>query len=273
MNSITSSTQYTDSKLNISLKPVKYAFGLILAGCVVMFLILHLGLTWLYGRADETWVRIGVAAVMLIVAVICQRWLFKVGTGKALLTLGYRYAHLRAILAAAIISVVMLAYFPVFTAITDVPVSLKSNWLWILLGIIAVQGLGEETLFRGYVFGNLRKLGISFQRAGFISMAIFAVVHLVLFTQNPFIVGFLGTLVAVTYAFPMAYLYERGNNTIWAPALLHVTSSAVRLVDVPEASYMTVVSVWIAMQIVTPFLVFAFLGNLLKQQDTRERVR
>jgi hypothetical protein len=32
------------------------------------------------------------------------------------------------------------------------------------MGIITVQGFGEETLFRGYVFGNLRKTGIPFRR-------------------------------------------------------------------------------------------------------------
>lgn len=55
------------------------------------------------------------------------------------------------------------------------------------------------------------------QQAGFISMVIFAAVHLLLFIGNPFFMGFLGTLIAITSAFPMAYLLERGNNTIWAP--------------------------------------------------------
>jgi hypothetical protein len=68
--------------------------------------------------------------------------------------------------------------------------------------------------------------------------------------------------------FPMAYLYERGINTIWAPALLHVTSSAVRLMDILEASCVTAVSAWLGIQFITPFLVYAFLGNLLKHQDS-----
>jgi hypothetical protein len=97
-------------------------------------------------------------------------------------------------------------------------------------------------------------------------MAIFAAVHLFLFVQNPFIIGLLGTLVAVVAAFPMAYLFERGRNTIWAPVIPHVAVHAIRLVDIPEASYMTVVIVWLVLQLAIPFLVFALRGNLLKPQ-------
>ena len=135
-----------------------------------------------------------------------------------------------------------------------------------MLSIVILNGLGEETLFRGYVFGSLRKVGFSFARAGLISMVVFAAVHLFLFVQNPFIVGLLGTLVAVAAAFPMAYLFERGHNTIWAPVLLHVSAHAIRLVDIPDASHMTAVTVWLVLQLTIPFLVFAFRGNLLRPQ-------
>ena len=98
-------------------------------------------------------------------------------------------------------------------------------------------------------------------------MLIFAAVHLFLFIGNPFFVGFLGTLVAIAAAFPMAHLFERGNNTIWAPVLLHVGTHAIRLVDISEPHYLTAVGIWLAMQIGMVFLVYAFLGNLLKPQN------
>jgi membrane protease YdiL (CAAX protease family) len=247
-------------------KPARRAIGLILGGCAVMFLILQGGLTWLTGKIDATWLALVLTAVMLITAIIGERWLFRVNTGQALLALGYGRPNPRAILAAVIIACLMLAFLPVFTLVTSMPFSLKSDWLWVLLSIVVLNGLGEETLFRGYVFGNLRKVGFSFTRAGFISMAIFAAVHLFLFVQNPFIIGLLGTLVAVVAAFPMAYLFERGRNTIWAPVIPHVAVHAIRLVDIPEASYMTVVIVWLVLQLAIPFLVFALRGNLLKPQ-------
>jgi hypothetical protein len=98
-------------------------------------------------------------------------------------------------------------------------------------------------------------------------MVIFAAVHLLLFIGNPFFVGFLGTLIAVASAFPMAYLFERGHNTIWAPVALHVATHTIRLVDIPEPHYLTAVGIWLALQIGMMFLVYLFLGNLLKPQQ------
>lgn len=98
-------------------------------------------------------------------------------------------------------------------------------------------------------------------------MIIFAAVHLLLFIGNPFIVGLLGTLIAIASAFPMAYLFKRGNNTIWAPAILHVGTHMIRLVDIAETHYLTAVGIWLAMQIGMVFLVYAFLGNLLKFEE------
>jgi membrane protease YdiL (CAAX protease family) len=171
-----------------------------------------------------------------------------------------------AVLVSLIVGAVLLLFFPVFSLITEVPIRLKSDWLWILVGATALNGIAEETLFRGFVFGGLRRAGHPFRNAGTISLLIFAAVHLFLFIQGPFIVGVLGTLVAVVAAFPMAFLFERGNNTIWAPMMLHVTAHAIRLVDIPAAHFMLAVSAWSFLQIGMPFLVFAFRITLLKPQ-------
>jgi membrane protease YdiL (CAAX protease family) len=159
----------------------------------------------------------------------------------------------------------MLLFFPVLSLVSGVRLSLKSDWLWTLTGIIAFNGLAEETLFRGYVFGNLRRVN-SFLRAGFLSLILFAAVHLYLFVGNPFAIALTATLVAVSAAYPMAYLFERGRNTLWAPVVLHVATHAIRLVDIPEALYMTAVLAWLVMQIGLPLLVFAFY-KYLRDQD------
>jgi hypothetical protein len=65
----------------------------------------------------------------------------------------------------------------------------------------------------------------------------------------------------------MAYLFERGHNTIWAPVVLHVGTNAIRLVDIAEQSYLTAVGIRLAMQIGMVFLVYAFQGNLLRPQE------
>jgi hypothetical protein len=45
-----------------------------------------------------------------------------------------------------------------------------------------------------------------------------------------------------------------------------VAAHAIRLVDMPGASYMTVVTVWLVLQLAIPFLVFALRGSLMKPQ-------
>lgn len=238
----------------------------ILIGCALMFGILQLGVTWLAALLDQTWAALIVTMIMVLVAVLFERQAFKHNAVQGLRVIGYGRPNPRAILVAVIIGLIMLAFFPIFSLITGAQISLKTDWLWILVGAIALNGIGEETLFRGFVFGGLRReAGLSFRQAGFISMAIFASVHLLLFIGNPFFVGFLGTLVAVAAAFPMAHLFERGNNTIWAPVVLHVATHTIRLVDISEPQYLTAVGIWLLLQIGMVFLVYAFLNNLLKQ--------
>jgi hypothetical protein len=101
-----------------------------------------------------------------------------------------------------------------------------------------------------------------------ISLVIFGAVHLFLFTANPPVIAILATLLAVSAAFPFAFLYERAGNTIWAGVMLHVAAHAFRLVSVPDAQMMTLASVWIVLQFGAVFAVFAFRNNLLKAVRT-----
>jgi hypothetical protein len=63
----------------------------------------------------------------------------------------------------------------------------------------------------------------------------------------------------------MAYLYEHGRATIWAPALLHASIDSFRVVNVaPEAT--TTFSVFvIVLALLVPLLVFP-LGRLLPRK-------
>ena len=247
------------------------AIPTILIGCAMMFVILELGVTALAALLDQTWAALIVTAIMVLVAVLFERQAFKHSAAEGLQVIGFGRPNPRAVLVAAIIGLVMLAFFPTFSLLTGAHINLKPNWLWILVGAIVLNGIGEETLFRGYVFGGLRReAGMSFRQAGFISMIIFAAVHLLLFVGNPFFVGFLGTLIAVSAAFPMAYLFERGNSTIWAPVVLHVATHAIRFVNISEPHYLAAVAVWLVLQIGMVFLVFLFLNNLLKPQAAEQ---
>ena len=102
-------------------------------------------------------------------------------------------------------------------------------------GLFAQAGIAEEVLFRGYLFGHLRR-GRSFWRAALLSMLPFVAVHLLLFATMPWPIAAAALLLAVIVAFPLARLYELGGATIWAPALLHfVIQGTVKIVVFPEA--------------------------------------
>ena len=240
----------------------------IVFGAAVMYVVLQGGLTLLTGRIDQTLAAIAVAAAMMVVAFLIERWSFGRDIPHAFVALGLSRPRRAAMAVSLAIIVVMAAFFPVYSLATGVPIELRPDWLWVLLGAIALNGVAEETLFRGFVFGHLRQAGQSFWRAGLISLVIFGLVHLYLFVQNPPLVATLALIVAVAAAFPLAFLYERAGNVIWAGVVLHVGTHFFRLVDIPDAQYMSVAVTWLVLQIGLPFLVFAFATNVLKTHET-----
>ena len=245
--------------------------GRIVAGAALMFVVLQGGLTLLSPRLDITWTSFIVTAAMFAVVLAIEGLAFRRTPRQALAALGFGRPNPRALLAAGIISLGLISFFPIYAVVTGTPLVLKSDWLWVLVGAIVLNGLGEETLFRGFVFGHLRQAGHSFRRAGAISMVIFGAVHLYLFTSNPAVVALLATALAMSAAFPFAFLYERSGNTIWAGVIFHVASHAFRLMAIPDAQALTVASAWILIQFSAVFFVFAFRNNLLKpvRRETR----
>jgi membrane protease YdiL (CAAX protease family) len=243
----------------------------IVLGAAVMYLVLQGGLNLLTPRIDLTLAAIVVAAAMMVVAFLIERWSFGRDFPHAFRALGLSRPRGRAMVVSLTITAAMAAFFPAFSLATGVPIELRPDWLWVLLGAIALNGIAEETLFRGFVFGHLRQAGQSFWRAGFTSLLIFALVHLYLFATNPALVATLALIVAIVAAFPLAFLYERAGNTIWAGVVLHVGAHFFRLVNIPEAQYMTVALTWLVLQIGVPFLVLLFANNLLKVRAPHSR--
>jgi hypothetical protein len=242
--------------------------GVILAGSTVMYLILHGGLTLWPSSIDNTVGRIIITAVMVAVALVIERRAFGRGLCAALRALGYGWPRPRAVVVALAVSALMLAYFPVVSLTIGTTLRPERDWLWLLVGAVALNGIGEETLFRGFVFGHLRAGGRTFLRAGLISLVIFAAVHLVLFVNNPPTIALMSVVVAVAWAFPLAYLFERGGSTIWATVILHAATHAVRFFDDPSP---LLLAGWLILQTAAPFLVFLFRGYLA--QPARPRTR
>jgi membrane protease YdiL (CAAX protease family) len=110
-----------------------------------------------------------------------------------------------------------LAVFPLLTLVTGHVVELRDDWLWLLVGIFAFNGLAEELGWRAYAFGRLHR-GRSFRRATILTMPLLAAIHVPIVVTSGPLVGIGAMLAAAVTAVPFARLYEHGRHTIWAPA-------------------------------------------------------
>jgi membrane protease YdiL (CAAX protease family) len=126
---------------------------------------------------------------------------------------------------------------------------------WTLLGIIVGVGIAEETLFRGYVFNFLRR-GRIFWKAATLSMILFGAMHLILLLWLPLPITIAAIILAIIAAYPSAYLFEAGNQTIWAPAILHTTALATNLFEIPAELAIPLSLMWIGVVMIGLFLVF-----------------
>jgi membrane protease YdiL (CAAX protease family) len=133
---------------------------------------------------------------------------------------------LATIFLAVLITLPAALVLPIYARLAQSPITLAANWGWIVLAIFLFNGLAEESLFRGFVFGRLRR-GCSFWRAATLSMFYFAAAHVpLLITIGP-VIGALGILFSIPIAYVTAYLFERGANTWWGPAVLHTITNAI----------------------------------------------
>jgi membrane protease YdiL (CAAX protease family) len=157
------------------------------------------------------------------------------------------------------ISFLLLLVIPVFVGVTGSSGTLRSDALWLLPGLFAQAGVAEEVLFRGYLYGRLRR-GRSFWRAARLSMLPFVAVHLLLFLTMPWSVALAALVLSVVLSFPFARLFELGGNTIWPPAILHfVVQGAIKVVEIPDDAAPWFPLVWMAASALLPLL--AFVGR------------
>lgn len=188
------------------------------------------------------------------------------GARQALRDLGFGRPGAGAMWAGLLVCLLMLAFYPIFSRLIGARLGLRGDWLPLSLGLFAQGGIAEEALFRGYLFRHLRE-GRPFWRAAFLSMLPFTAVHLLLFTSNPWPIALAATLLAVATSFPLAYLFERGGNTLWAPALLHFTMQGTfKLVLIPDALALPAAMAWMTVCLVAPWLVFAFGQHFFQEE-------
>lgn len=238
-----------------AIRPPLKAFGIVVAGFVVIWVVLDRSATWLDSNVGEAGVL--VCALVIVTALAVERLLFGKGARRALRRLGFGWPNGRAILVGLLVALAMIAFYPAFSFITGAQVSLRDGWLLMALGLFTQHGIAEETLFRGYLFRHLRE-GRAFWRAAFLSLVPFVAVHLLLLVHLDFSVAVASILVAIATAFPLAYMFERDNNTICAPALIHGAAHSIKLVSNPDGVFPTAALIWLVVVAVVPYLVFAF---------------
>lgn len=196
-----------------------------------------------------------VGAVVVAAVLAVERGLFGQPPGRAARALGLGRPAPRGLLAAAVACLLLLLVFPAAAAVTGRGLAVDARWPWLVPGLFAQAGVAEEVLFRGYLFRRVRR-GRSFGRAAAVASVPFVAVHLFLFLTLPWPIALASVLLATLISVPLAYLFELGGGTVWAPALLHfVVQGAIKVVTVEGAGTLLPLA-WMAASAVVPWLVF-----------------
>jgi membrane protease YdiL (CAAX protease family) len=168
----------------------------------------------------EIFTSFSIPLAIIALPVLLEMYLYKKDMSQALSDIGLTRFSWTGIGISAISLLPLLLFFPLFALLTSTPLTLQPSWQWLILNVLLVNGLAEEIMMRGFVFRHLRE-GRPFWRAATLSTVYFAAYHLVLiFTAGP-LIGTIAVVTAIPAGFLTAYVYERGNNTIWGPAVLH----------------------------------------------------
>jgi membrane protease YdiL (CAAX protease family) len=196
-----------------------------------------------------------VVAGAVTAALVAIEWsLFGQAPPTALRSLGFGWPAAAGLRTAVGVCVLLLATLPVYAWLRGGSLSTYPGWVWLLPGLFAQAGIAEEALFRGYLFGRLRR-GRSFWHAAALAAGPFVLVHLILLSTMPWPIALAAVLLSTIMSFPLARLFELGGNTIWAPALLHCTvQGAIKVLELPGDS--TLPLMWMAACAAIPYLVF-----------------
>jgi membrane protease YdiL (CAAX protease family) len=236
------------------------SFFTVLTGFVLLFLLLDRTPLLLASR-DPIVGFLVASAVLAIAAIGLDMMLFRRTLPSAWRNLGFGRPDTRTLVVTTLIGMLTMGFFPVFSWVTGASFALPEGWLWVLAGLFTLHGIAEEVLFRGFAFHNLR-VGRTFGRAALLSLLLFAIAHLYLFTYMPPALALFATLLSLASAYPLAYLFERCNNTIWAPAVLHTQVHAISFFVIPEALVTTSAISWISVWSVSVLLIYAFRERL-----------
>ncbi len=187
---------------------------------------------WSLDISAYLWLSGIVPGILGVVVAIAVEWRRQGSIGNAVVCLGMGRPHPRQLLTALIACTpVVLAYLFSFLQL-GVPFVLVPAWpLWLLQFVIS-QSVTEQVIYQGLLYRRLRS-GRSFLSAATLSAVVFSLMHLSRLAHgiSPKVLFSLGmTLVfAAILAYPAAYLFEKGGNSIWGFALMHLVIDSVDL--------------------------------------------
>lgn len=224
----------------------------LIVGLACVFLVFHASAAALGSVRGEAGLVVG--AIVVIALLAAEWWLFRCTPPTALRRLGFGPPAASGFGTAIVICAALIAVVPVYDVVRDGEFSRYPGWIWIVPGLFLQGGLAEEALFRGYLFGELRR-GRTFWRAATLSAVPFVAVHLFLFATLPWAVALASIALSTVIAFPLVRLYELGGRTIWAPAIVHfVVQATPKLLE--RADDMVFPLLWILASATIPWLVF-----------------
>ncbi len=195
----------------------------LLGGFVLLYAVLKGAATALHSTLGEAGVIVG--ALVLLIALAVRSVLFSQSPRASWHKLGMDKPALPGLLVAIAISAVMLGAAAAYLQTVGYD-SIRPHAAWLALGIFAQAGIAEEVVFRGFLYGHIRRRH-RFWRSAALSAAPFALVHLTLFATMDWKIAFASTVLSVWLSFPLARLYDLGGGTIWAPAIAHAVIQAV----------------------------------------------
>jgi membrane protease YdiL (CAAX protease family) len=225
----------------------------LLVGVGLVYALFH-GVASALG-SDRGQAGVVVGALVVAATLAAERLLFGELLANAARALGLGRPLERGLLVAAGLTLLLLLVFPAYALLTGARLGLLPGWAWLIPGLFAQGGVAEEVLFRGYLFRRVRR-GRSFWGAVALSGAPFVAVHLVLFLTMPWPIALAALLLSAALSAPLAYLFELGGDTVWAPALVHfVVQGAIKIVT-PEHADVRLPLAWMAASAAVPYLAF-----------------
>jgi membrane protease YdiL (CAAX protease family) len=202
----------------------------LLLGLAAVFALFHASALALGSDRGQAGLLVG--ALVVGATLVAERLAFATPPSRAVATLGLGRPQGRSLMVCSGLCIALLLVVPLFARATGSTAAFRPGWPWLLPGLFAQAGVAEEVLFRGYLFGHLRR-GRSFWRAASLSMLPFVAVHTILFLTMAWPVALAALVLSVVTSFPMAHLFELGARTIWAPALLHFTvQGTIKVLDI-----------------------------------------